>query len=136
MHWHLSDVYRDSVCKRKTLNKMFQSNDPVTRVVSAAQRVDEGVFSYLSSVTLLSSMPPSWTPDRSAIWWAAGIPFSNRFTTCLPIHSTPLHRAINTKHTSVQTQRHALKGFKYITCKTTWKYDSVIYDILKDAHVG
>jgi len=55
----LSDVYRDSVCKRKTLNKMFQSNDPVTRVVSAAQRVDEGVFSYLSSVTLLSSMPPS-----------------------------------------------------------------------------
>ncbi len=79
-HWHISDVTGNLyVFQEKTLQ-----NVPVkwTEWQQGCQRVDEGMCSYPSSVTIISLMPPSWTPDRSVIWWAAGIPFSDAFTTC------------------------------------------------------
>ncbi len=105
--WHI-DTYLmlPGICLYVFQEKTLQ-NVPVkwTEWQQGCQRVDEGVCSYPSSVTIISLMPPSWTPDRSVIWWAAGIPFSDAFQharKCF-VHSSSCteHKP---KHTHVQTQ--------------------------------
>ncbi len=74
--WHI-DTYLFVCLSRKIFTKCSSQMDQVT--AGCSQRSSEGGWRCVFiSVLCNTSFPhaPSWIPDRSVIWWAAGIPFT------------------------------------------------------------